>query len=564
MSSLPFATSVRSLNRLRQIAQVLTHHGFGHIVERLNLGRLLPLRKRVTGEATAPPVEPTSMGRRLAAVCVDLGPTFVKLGQMISTRPDLVSREIMKELRKLQDRVPPFDSEEAMRIVAEEIGAPIAEKFKRFEPTPFASGSVAQVHRAELRNGREVVVKVKRPGIDDTIRHDLQLVRWLASGAQQWVSELRRYRPVLIVDEFEDLLAREMDFTAEASYTTRFEEAFADDPNIIIPHVYWELSGPRVLTLAELHGEKFEAILAEQDGRIDRKALARRLVEVYLKQFFDLRTFHADPHPGNFLIRPPARIGIVDFGQVATLSDDASGQMMVMILALIYREPQVFVDVLADLGGVEPETDVTALVRSLRHLLDKYHGVPLRRIDLVGILSQIGEAIRAHGAVLPREMVMVLKTLVTIGGVALQLDPEMDLVGVVKPRVKHVIAQRMTPARLMRMATVASWHLSSILRSAPSQLRNALRNFGRGRWQIAIRHENLERLTDELDRSSNRMATAIVIGSVIVGSSVVVSAKTNFPILGIPLQWFGVAGYLFAGFLGVTLLWAIFRSGRLH
>ena len=564
MPTLPFATSVRSLNRLRQIASVLAAHGFGHIVERLQLSRYLPLGKRVQPRVDAGHPDQVAVGRRLASVCAELGPTFVKLGQMISTRPDLVSKEIIHELRKLQDDVPPFDNDVARRIITEETGAPIEECFDHVDAEPFASGSIGQVYHARTLAGEDVVVKVKRPGIEHTVRYDLHLLHWLANAMEQWIPEARQFRPVKIVEEFEHLLIREMDYISEASATSRFEEAFAEEEHVVVPHVHWELTGARVLTLTRLEGRNIDTLLEAGGAGIDRPLLARRLVELYLKQFFDMRLFHADPHPGNFLITAPADIGIIDFGQVATLSDEMAGHLVVMIIAMIYREPRVFVDVLEDLGAVQAETDTRALTRSLRSILDKYYGLPIKRLDLGTVLNEISETIRSHKAVLPQELVLVLKTIVTVGGVAMHLDPEMDLVGVVSPRIKRLVAGRLSPHRLVRSAGVSLWHIISVFKNAPGQLHKAVRQIGRGQWQVNIRHENLDRLTAELDRSSNRLAMSVVIAAIIVGSSVVVRTDPSITILGIPLQIFGIAGYLFAGVMGAALLWAIFRSGRLY
>ncbi|MCB9850559.1 MAG: AarF/ABC1/UbiB kinase family protein [Phycisphaerales bacterium] len=564
MPSVPLATSVKSLNRLQQIARVLARHGFGHIVERMNLGRYLPMSKMLRADREAAQVSAqTSVGRRLSAACAELGPTFVKLGQMFSTRPDLLPDDILGELRGLQDHVPAFDHESAMAIVCEETGAPIEENFSEFGDAPFACGSIGQVYHARTKDNHAVVVKVKRPGIDAAVRQDLVILKWLASTAEQWLPELARFKPPQIIEEFEQLLTHELDFISEASATARFEEAFADDDNVHIPHVYWELTGPRVLTVGAVSGRNIDALVGDNGRSIDRHLLARRLVNVYLTQFFDMRFFHADPHPGNLLISPPARIGLIDFGQVGTLSDETASQLVIMIVAMVYREPQVVVDVLSDLGAVEPDADTRALARALRQLLDKYHGLPLKRLDLVGIFGEIAAVMRAYNVTLPREMVMVLKTITTIAGVALKLDPGLDLVAILSPRLRGLIAGRLSPKNLARTTGVAAWHVLSILKTAPGQLRTALRQLSKGKWQVHIRHENIEHLAKEMDRSSNRVAFALVIAAIIVGSSVVISATTTVAFLGIPIQWIGIAGYIFAGVMGIRLLWAIFRSGRL-
>jgi len=563
MATIPLASSVRTLNRLRQIARVLATNGFGHVVERLNLGRYLPMGKRVRPDSPGPLTSHTSVGRRLTKVCHELGPTFVKLGQMLSTRPDLVAADIARELRSLQDHVPAFDTEIARRSVAEDLGAPIDKLFAHFDDAPIASGSIGQVHAARTHAGEDVVVKIKRPGIDETIRHDLHILRWMAETMERFVDELAMYRPSQIVQEFSILISQETDFIREASNTTRFHDAFESTEHLTTPRVHWDLTGPRVLTMSRVRGESIEKVIDRHDQSINRQQLGLLLINLYLKQFFDLRLFHADPHPGNILVRQPAEIGLIDFGQVGTLSDELAGQLVTIVAALVYREPQVVVDVLSDLDAVSHDTDARALSRALRQLLDKYYGLPLKRLDLVIIFAELTDTIRAHHVSMPRELVSVIKTMVHIAGVALKLDPELNLAEVVAPRVKKLLTDRFSPKRLSRAAVVSLWHLSSILKSAPSQIRGVLRQISRGSWQVNIRHENLDRLTEELDRSSNRMSFSVVIAAVIVGSSVVISASDDAQILNIPLRWIGVAGYLFAGMMGAGLVWAIIRSGRL-
>jgi ubiquinone biosynthesis protein len=377
------------------------------------------------------------------------------------------------------------------------------------------------------------------------------------------VPELARYHPVHIIEEFELVLLRELDFVAEASATARFEEAFQGDDAVRIPHVHWELISPRVLTLGRLSGQNLDTVNYEGPPPVDRHLLARRLVNIYLKQFFDMRLYHADPHPGNILITAPAHIGLIDFGQVGMLSDDTATSLVIMLLGLVYREAEIVVEVLADLGAVEPGTDTRMLTRAMRQMLDKYHGLPLKRLDLPGIFNELARITRDYGVTLPRETVMVLKTLVTIAGVALKLDPELDLVALFTPRIKGLISKQFEPRRILRSAGVSVWHILSMLKAAPAQLRSGFRLLGSGKWQVHLRHENIDQLTNEIDRSSNRMAFAVVIAGVIIGSSMLIGSSTEFTVFHVKAQWIGVVGYAFAGLLGVSLLWAIWRSGRL-
>jgi len=563
MTPLQFTRSVRSLNRLRRIAQVLTRHGFGHIVTRVNLGRFVPvwmLRRKAAEDGVS------TIGRRLALVCSELGPTFIKLGQMLSTRPDIVPEDVLKHLRSLQDDVPPFDTCIAMGTIADELRRPVGDCFTTISDRPMASASIGQVYRATGKNGEELVVKVRRPDIDSVIRLDMQLLHWLAESVETLMPELQIYRPTMIVAELEQSLLRELDYVNEASATSRFGAAFAGDAGIRIPKVYWDLSGSRVLTLQALSGVNVEALLndSERAATDDRRLVAQRLADCFLKQAFEVGLFHADPHPGNILVEPGGEVGLIDFGQVGTITEEWMTQLVIMVYACVNHEVDVVIDALADMGAVGPETDRRNLHRELQVLLDKYYGLPIKRFDLGTLFHEFSEVIRRNDVTVPRDLVMLIKSFSTMASVIARLDPDLDLLALAKPRLQKTLTDRLAPARLARGAALLSWHLFSIARQAPGQLRQGLRRFASGGWRLRVRHENIDRLTNELDRSSNRLAFSIVIAAIIVGSSVVVSADSALTVFDVKFQYFGIVGYLIAGVLGLGLSWAIFRSGRLH
>lgn len=561
-----FTRNVRSLNRLRQVAQVLTRHGFGHIVAQVNLTRLVPVwMLRKLGATLSREGGMSAVGRRLAQVCSELGPTYVKLGQLMSTRPDIVPGEVLAELRTLQDDVPAFETSVAMEIIARELGRPVDECFASVDDKPIATASIGQVYRARGLDGAELVVKVRRPGIEEIIKLDMQLLRWLAEALESFMPELRAYRPVMLVDELDEALTRELDYVNEAATTTRFAAAFAGEPGILIPKVHWELTSPRVLTLERLEGVNPDTLqVAATDGGIDNQLVARRLVDCYIKQIFELGTFHADPHPGNLLIQPPATIGLIDFGQVGILGDDLMRDLVIMVYAWSNNEMNVVVDTLADMDALGRDTDQRSLCRSLKALLDKYYSLPLKRLDPVMLFTEFSDLMRRNDVVIPRDLSLLLKALGTLGSVTTRLDPELNLVEILKPRIKKAMTDRFSPSEVSRSATLLGWDVLSIVRHAPGQIRSVLRRLATRGWEFNIRHENLDRLIQELDRSSNRLAFSVVIAAIIVGSSVVFSAGTDLTLLGVKVQYFGIAGYLIAAVLGLGLSWAIFRSGRLH
>ncbi|NOS99018.1 MAG: phosphotransferase [Phycisphaerales bacterium] len=551
---------VQSLHRLQRIARVLSQHGFGHVVDRVNLGRFVPLWLRRERAAEA---APASVGRRLKMVAGELGPVFVKLGQMLATRPDILPPDILDELRTLQDRVEPFDSDEARRIIAEELQKPVAEAFGHVDEEPIASGSIGQVYYATLPDGRQVVIKVQRPRIEQEVRADVYLLEWLADALEKWVPEAHAYHPRAIVEEFARTLSNELDFTYEASVTARVRTALQDERQVIIPEVIWSHTTARVLTLQRVGGRNIDEALRADGVQFSRKQIASRLADVFLRQFFEIGVFHADPHPGNILVMPPAQIGLIDFGQTGVISETAASQLLVMVMGAVARDPELIVDALSEMRASSMKTDRAQLTRDIKALLDRYHGQPAQRLRVGAVFLEVTGMIRRHQLALPRDVVMMLKSMATIWGTVLRLDPDLNPAEILKPRLKHVIRERLSPPRLARAAGVTLWHLVSFLRSAPQQLREVLTQFSSGQWQVNVRHENIESLGREIDRSSNRLAFSIMIAAIVVASSMVVTSDSGAVLFGVRLQTYGFFGYLIAGVLGLGLLIAILRSGRL-
>ena len=566
MSLATLPKTVKTFARLRVIAQVLTRHGFGHFVDRLQLSRYIPsaLRFRLAPEREEVETDPlAAMGARLVRVCEELGPTFIKLGQIASTRPDILPPQILSALERLQDKVAPFPPEQARRIFNDDIGLPVEKAFRSFSDQPMASGSIAQAHRAVTTTGQDVVVKIKRPGIDQTVQLDVYVLKWMAERAESLFHELRPYRPRMLVDEFAQSIHAELDFVNEASATTRFHEAYKDDASIRTPAVIWELTNSSVLTLEFLQGIHLREALNGQAGLCDRKSLARNLSECFLRQYFELGLFHADPHPGNLLICPPDRLLLFDFGLVGQIDDEMVGRLVLGILAMVNKEIDVIVDVLADFGALGRDTDRPTLSRDLRTWLEKYYGLPLHRLDLKVLLKELIDVVRRNDAVLPREFVTMFKSLATVSGVVLQLDPDLNLLELIQPRLSKLMRERLSPRRLARLAGISGWHIASILRDAPRLIRDVMRGIGRGQFQINIRHENLDYLASELDRSSNRLAFSVLVASTIIGSTMLLSMAADFKVFGLPIRYLGFAGYALTFVMAAWLLVAILRSGKL-
>jgi len=566
MSLVTLPRTVRTFTRLRVIAQVLSRHGFGHFVDRLQLGRYLPSADwfRRGKKLKVPETDPlVAVGQRLVRVCEELGPTWIKLGQVASTRPDILPAALLGELEKLQDDVRAFPAEQARRIFQQDTGTSVDEAFESFTDEPLASGSIAQVHRARTRDGEDVIVKVKRPGIEQVVQLDIYVLEWMADRAEALFPELRPYRPKLLVDEFAQSIRRELDFINEASATSRFFEAFKENPHIITPHIRWDLTSTSVLTMQYLEGIHLRDAIDGRSAQCDRKALAHHLAECFLEQFFELGFFHADPHPGNLLVAPPDKIILYDFGMFGQIDDKMVGQLVISIVAMIRREVDVLVDVLADFGAMGEATNRDLLTRDMRDMLEKYYGLPLRRLDLRVIFRELLEIVRRNDVVLPRDFVAMFKSLATVSGAVMQLDPEMNLVSLIQPKLSGLLRDRFAPRRLYRQLGISGWHVATILRDAPRQIRDLIRGAARGNFQINIRHENLDYLASEMDRSSNRLAFSVLVAATIVGSSMLLSMEQNVEVLGVPIRYLGFVGYAIAVFMAVALLYAIIRSGKM-
>jgi len=564
MTFIPFGRKLKSLGRLSHVGSVLTQHGFGWLVVNLHLDRFVPFRRRLLHGM---PKEEDGVGPTLAArvahVLEELGPTYVKLGQVLGSRTDLMPPVFIEEFRKLHDRVKPFPTVEARAAIEQELGGPVETFFDDFEAEPFAAGSIAQAYHARTKDGQRVVVKVRRPGIRDMLEADIDILGRLAQLADRYVPEYRLFRPILLVEEFAQTVRRECDFIAEASNTQRFAEAYADTPFVRVPRVFWNLTTAGVLTLEQIEGLKVYDTAALEAAGVDRKVLARNLADCFMRQYFDMGLFHADPHPGNLVVMPPDGIGILDFGQIGRMSDTMRAELGTALVAALGRDFDIVLDVLDDLGGLPEELDAERLKSDLSALVDKYAGVPLRRVNLKSLFEEITAVARRHRIILPRDFILLGKSLVTMGGVALDLDPDMSMVEVVKPKVRKILLEKASPKRLLHEGMAAGYHLMSILEQGPRQIRQLARKLMRGRLQLVFRHENLDRFITELDRSSNRIAFAMIVAATILGSAILLQARTGPNVPGTEVPILGILGFLVAGFLGTWLAIAILRSGRL-
>lgn len=558
-------TAYSRLGRLREIAQVLFRYGFGYLIHQLDLAELLSPFERTR---RTPEDEPLSRGVRLRRALEDLGPTFVKLGQLLSTRPDLLPPDVISELTKLQDRVPPMPAAQVRQVVVEELGRPLEEIVVSFDPDPVGSASLGQVHRAQLHDGRQVVVKVQRPGVERTIRTDLLVLADLARLADQRTPWGRIYRFSDMVEEFSRALNEELDYTAEGRHAERLAAAFRDDPLVHIPSIFWEYTTSRVLTLEYVSGVKLEDHAALQAAGYSLPRLAEKLARAMIKQILEVGYFHADPHPGNILVLPGEVIGFLDFGLVGYISQQQKETFLRLILAVHRHQTDVLVQGLKELGTTTAPLKENEFRQDIEVLLDKYYGLPLARIRLGQAIRELMDVAFRHHLRLPADFTLLAKALLTLEGVVTELDPGLSLLQIIEPAARDYLRQRLAPSYLLHVAGKRLAEYLTLADELPRLFKTFLERVSGGELKVSWELPELEASLRRLDRISNRLsfsmvllAFSIIMASLILGSAIIGPAGGTpaflwrLPILEL--------GFLTAGIMVGWLIWAIFRSGRI-
>ena len=544
----------RHLRRYRQIVEVLLRYGFDYVLAQLDLQHLIPFRRRLM--PPAPPEQ--TRGARLRSALETLGPTFIKLGQILSTRPDIVPEDIAAELSLLQDHVPPVDVQAIIREVERELGRPLEEAFALFETEPLAAASIGQVHRAVLRDGAHVVVKVRRPGIEEVIATDLEI---LASLAELIEERLRpeRFSPREFVAEFSRVLRREMDYHLEAGNIERFRRAWADERRVRIPKVYWELTTSRVLVMEYLQGVKVDDREGLERVGLDPREVARLGAEVFLRMVLVDGVFHGDPHPGNFLVMDDGALGIIDFGIVGRLDQETMNAVVDLFVGVTRRDTDRVVRGLVQLGALGDDVDLRPVRRDLEDLIDRHHGKSLKQLEFGPLMQEVLQVAHRHRLRLPSDLLLLGKALVTIEGVGKSLDPEFNALEIAKPWAKELIRRQLDPSEVARRAVAEGMEYLQLLGRLPGKMDRSLTRLLRGELQVRFLHEGLDRTVQRLERTSNRVAMAIVLAALIIGSGIVLQAQG-------PIWWgvpaVGVIGFVLAAFIGLGLVIGILRSGR--
>ncbi len=557
----------RDLPRIGRIIAVASRHGFGQLVEQMGLQRFVSVGRRIVTFKKLPPLDHrVSAPERLRLMLEDLGPTFIKLGQVLACRPDMLPIEYARELSKLTDSVPAFPSSEAQKIIEQELHAPVTRIFKDFDNAPVAAASIAQVHRAWLLDGREVMVKVQRPGIDRIIERDISIMRGIADLIEARVPEMAPYNVPGIVDEFARTINRELDFNIEASNAFQLRNNFEHSDILYIPEVYTEFSSKRVLVLEKIDGIRIDDFDRISQAGFDNKDIALKGASAFFKMVLQDGLFHADPHPGNIFVLSDGRLGLVDFGIIGRVTEENMEHFASVFLALAERDYDALVRQYVNLGFISEESvDVEKFQREMKEdlaeLLEPYYGMQVKQIDFGTYIDRVTHLLIRHQLRMPQNLYLMDKALITLEGILKQLDPEFNYFEAAKPYVAELIRRRRNPLRAAKIIRKNMVELTDAATLLPRQIRSAFRKFMRGDFRVNVHHEDLKQVIRDIDKSSNRLAFSIITAAIIVASSIIIHAGTGPVLFGLPM--FGLIGYVIAALLGIWLLIGILRSGQL-
>ena len=545
---------LRDLGRLRRIAGVLGRHGFFDVAERLRIAPWGRSLKRLF-RRRAEPYQVVPVTRRIRLALEELGPTFVKLGQMLATRPDLIPMDLVLELRRLHDDVPPFPFEDVRTIVEADLGRPLDAVFAEFGKTPVAAASIAQVHRARLSTGEDVVVKVQRPQLTRVIGADLRILRGLAVMLEARVPEVRQFRPVAIVEEFRRSLDRETDFTAELASMVRFRKNFADEPKLYVPTPYPAVSSRRVLVMERVEGAKITDRAALLAMGVDPRQVVETGMRVTLRAIYEFGFFHADPHPGNFFIKPDGTVVLVDFGMMGSVEPQRIDEMLTFMVGVLTGDTDKVVNLMVDADLVGDDTDLRALRSDLRGILDRYRDASLASIDVSRFITEVSSTAMRHHVMLPSDLLLVGKAMATMEGIGREAWPDFQPLDAIRPYLTELYIRRMLDARKHSQAVMRSVIDGlALLKEAPLDIRRILRKLRRGELTIVLKSADIDAASRGSGARLNRLLFALLFPVFFFGGIWLAGSESGLQnvagLVSFGLAWVFLLGLFFSMFGG--------------
>lgn len=539
----PLKRTLQNANRLRTIVSVFAKHGFHNVAERINLGKFLV--ERLTGTD----IDRYSAPQRIRMAFEELGPTFVKLGQVLATRPDLVPPDYVEEFSQLHDRVQPLPYETIKEVLREEYGEKRDQIFEHIDPTPLGSASIAQVHRARLKTGEDVVIKIQRPGIIKTIDDDLSVLYFLAELIYKYIPETRPFSPIAIVDEFFKTLELETDFIVEANNIRRFQQNFKHDSSVIIPKVYFDITTERVLVLEMLKGIPLSSESSLHQPGVNKEDVIRKALQIYLKMVFVDGLFHGDLHAGNFFIFPDNKIGLVDFGVVGRLNSRTQNAVASQLVALAKEDYDRLAYEYVDLAPFTDQVNVDLFAKELRELIAPYYGLTLKNVNMGRLLMSSSSIATQHGLSVPTELMMFFKSLVAIEGLGRKIDPQFDPLAIAIEFTGDMAKNQFDPGKLTHEFSQVARESRHLIHSLPRQISMLIRKANSPQHAFRLNLQNVDDLKRSLENSFSLLFLAIVTASLIVSASIIAQHTARDSIHEIPLL--SLILYSFAGLLGL-------------
>ncbi|ABY92466.1 2-polyprenylphenol 6-hydroxylase [Thermoanaerobacter sp. X514] len=558
---------MQHLRRYREIVFVFIKYGFGAIIDNIGILKHINVRRKILKQTNDENIAKLSRGERLRLALEELGPTFIKMGQILSTRPDILPKDVIKELEKLQDKVPAFSFDEVKSVIQNEFGESLEEAYAEFEPTPLAAASIAQVHMALLWSGKTVVVKVQRPGIEKIIAQDMRILEDIAKFVDNHTKYGKLYNFTKMVEDFKKRLEEELDFRIEGENAEKFKKNFLKDKKVKIPSIIWTHTTRRVLTMEYIDGIPLNDFNAIDEAGLDRGAIARNLAKSVLNQILRDGFFHGDPHPGNIMVLGDGTIAFLDFGMVGSLSPERKRQFSKMLLGIVYKNSRMITESIIDLNAVTLNVNMKKLEKDINNLRDRYVEIPLEKLKVGEVLNGIFDLVFSYNIVIPNEFNMLAKSLITLEGIVEKLDPKISVLEVAKPIAKQLIPKMFSTQHMKEEIINATMDYSRLIKELPSFLLNFLRKTEEENYAVELKIRDFENLEKRVDKVFNRLSTSIillalsiVIAGILIGSGISANAGAElYELNGIILK-IGLA-IAFVMVLGLAI--SIFRSGWL-
>ena len=559
----PLTRKFKHLQRYIEIINTLSKYGWGsQLIARADLHSLFGDRFKFGKEVAE--ISKLSEGERIRRAIEELGPTFVKFGQMLSTRPDIVPQELIEELEKLQDEVPTFPTEDAKRLIEKELGGSIESLFKEFPDSPFAAASMAQVYKAVLPEGDEVAIKVQRPGIADVIEVDLVIMRDYARRLKKKQKAEMGIDPETMVSEFARAIRKELNFKIESGNITHFDSDYQDDPTIHVLKAYKKYTTEKILTMELIGGVKItDSIIPEvqEQFRIDPKLVASRALELVLKQIFEHGYFHADPHPGNIRVLEDSIICFLDFGMMGTLSARLREQLADILIGVVSKDERKLTRTIMSLGQGGQSVNEDELESDIAELIKTYaFGSTLEDFDLGAFLGEISDLITAYDLKGPRDFYLLGKALSSIQGVCAEVDPDLNLMEHAKPYAEQLAMERLDPKRAIKEISSSALETSKLMLELPYTLNDLLTQVKRGEGKVKFEIFGLEPLLDTLEKITDRLSFALIMAAFLVASALISISKIPYSLWGIELD---TVFFFIALAIGIWLLISIVRRGTM-